>query len=626
MNAVILLVHFCEMHGPNVIFCTQAFHARPLDSDSDTVVDPPLSPSSQKSSGKRDEGNLRTQASRSQPAANTPCCSAVWPTVVGDPAESGNDVPTGSVTVDPDDPKVTYVSSKSPSHPQLYAAVRQACVRSLSCEFLPGREGPVLFGDDQNGYTLSYMFKIHDSQARGHVRFYSIICLMTDRIYLVSSWPFLVSKFRALSRFLQIHADRVYEKEKRAKDRQDMSSRVGPYGPMSPEQFLRRRGTLLLRSLSDLFNIKDLFVQLHANFSWILKTAGRRLRERHFDGHLTDPRENIPIHMSSCLLPSVHTPGELPHRSLSNAPASRQASDLSTCTSATLYSTTMGESTSPEMVSSLQHLWDALGAAESRKLFFNLVIGNQVVIRGANVHLVTRIVNLLRDLIPATCCSVIEYDMVYHPTWECNLLGMSEIEIPEDVERTSLVVLDVEWVEAERHESKSDCMRDSDSRLRVQLRSGLDEPGLDRPLSGAHRVQGVAHLGEADLPQMRSLKISQSLSSSAPVSSLNTSSPNLITAAVNAITTSPPRLIDDFESVFQLRLSPSLLRLRLVALRAHWLSKTRQFYRYFRSSNSESPPLREFLLALHLDERDLPVLRFWVRTFRVINSSLYLKE
>jgi hypothetical protein len=65
-------------------------------------------------------------------------------------------------------------------------------VTSLSCELSPGREGPVLFGDDRNGYVLSYMFKIHDSLARGHQRCYSLIFLMTDRIHLLASWPFLI--------------------------------------------------------------------------------------------------------------------------------------------------------------------------------------------------------------------------------------------------------------------------------------------------------------------------------------------------------------------------------------------------------------------------------------------------
>lgn len=63
---------------------------------------------------------------------------------------------------------------------------------SLTAEFCQGRDGPVLFGDDENGYVMSYMFKLRDSQARGEARFYSLMILMTDRVYLISCWPFLV--------------------------------------------------------------------------------------------------------------------------------------------------------------------------------------------------------------------------------------------------------------------------------------------------------------------------------------------------------------------------------------------------------------------------------------------------
>lgn len=63
---------------------------------------------------------------------------------------------------------------------------------SLTAEFCQGRDGPVLFGDDENGYVMSYMFKLRDSQARGEARFYSLMMLMTDRVYLISCWPFLV--------------------------------------------------------------------------------------------------------------------------------------------------------------------------------------------------------------------------------------------------------------------------------------------------------------------------------------------------------------------------------------------------------------------------------------------------
>ena len=40
-------------------------------------------------------------------------------------------------------------------------------ILSLSCEICPGREGPIFFGEDANGYVLSHTFFLKDSQARG---------------------------------------------------------------------------------------------------------------------------------------------------------------------------------------------------------------------------------------------------------------------------------------------------------------------------------------------------------------------------------------------------------------------------------------------------------------------------
>ncbi|CAB4040680.1 Folliculin, partial [Paramuricea clavata] len=62
---------------------------------------------------------------------------------------------------------VSYTSRRNPAHQDIYSVVRQACVRSLSCEICPGREGPIFFGEDANGYVLSHTFFLKDSQARG---------------------------------------------------------------------------------------------------------------------------------------------------------------------------------------------------------------------------------------------------------------------------------------------------------------------------------------------------------------------------------------------------------------------------------------------------------------------------
>lgn len=79
----------------------------------------------------------------------------------------------------------------------------------LQIQVCPGREGPIFFGDEQHGFVFSHTFFIKDSLARGFQRWYSIITIMMDRIYLINSWPFLLGKIRGIIDELQGKALKV---------------------------------------------------------------------------------------------------------------------------------------------------------------------------------------------------------------------------------------------------------------------------------------------------------------------------------------------------------------------------------------------------------------------------------
>ena len=49
---------------------------------------------------------------------------------------------------------------------------------SLSCEVCPGREGPIMFGDEASGYVFSHTFFLKDTQSRGFQRWYAWIYLV----------------------------------------------------------------------------------------------------------------------------------------------------------------------------------------------------------------------------------------------------------------------------------------------------------------------------------------------------------------------------------------------------------------------------------------------------------------
>lgn len=214
MNGLFALCHFCEQHGPRILSCTQAFHDEPDVSEA-LLSSTPV--------GEK----LPTWLGRLTPARDTKASSVDFQSAVSSIEESPAPSPLRPVATSPrteaapvncsgccwegDSPG--YFSTDEESHtlyassfrpmPDLYAALRQACLRSLSCEVCPGREGPMMFGDPTNGYVFSYAFFLQDHQARGSQRWYSVVFLMQDHVHLISCWQYLVTHLQRFVTDLQ---------------------------------------------------------------------------------------------------------------------------------------------------------------------------------------------------------------------------------------------------------------------------------------------------------------------------------------------------------------------------------------------------------------------------------------
>jgi hypothetical protein len=123
MNALIALLHFCEVHGPCAVFCTQTIHKAEFDC-SETLNIPSSSCLKTEYGG---EKRIPSPPSlRSQQTSNSicPACTAQLPFVKGGTTEAKR-----LVTFDEDDPSIQYVGTKAPQQNHLYKAVRLACVR-----------------------------------------------------------------------------------------------------------------------------------------------------------------------------------------------------------------------------------------------------------------------------------------------------------------------------------------------------------------------------------------------------------------------------------------------------------------------------------------------------------------
>ncbi|KAK7077290.1 hypothetical protein SK128_014228 [Halocaridina rubra] len=390
MNAIISLCHFCELHGPSVVFCTQAFRDL-LDFDSFSDLDTcdlldsrsvgnKEQPKVDESQGWRyGQLNLDTHASEKNSIGNEYCIAC----------RSFPHNKPGFISND-DTARVSYVSSQYPLQSELYVLVRQGCIRSLSCEDCPGKEGPIYFGDEARGHVLSYTFFLRDVQARGFQRWYSILILMKDKMLLLNSWPFLVRHLRETISHLQEKASKIYENEESKVSHRALRSAASMMDNTKKQR--SQSATRQARSLPELVGDEKVWQHLHTSGTWLLKAGGLRLQERLVEG------------------PQVHA----------------YVSEVS-----------------PSEGINIRDLSNACSGPVFHRMVHHLLIGRKIIIRGTSEHLITAIVQSLKPLVPKHCFRAINFSEQYvtYDTW--NILGLHPSA--GILNRNDMFVIDVMW-------------------------------------------------------------------------------------------------------------------------------------------------------------------------------------
>lgn len=125
----------------------------------------------------------------------------------------------------------------------------------------------VFFGDASRGHVLSYIFQIHDSEARGFFRLFSIIVLMKDKMYLLNLQPFLAENLHKISGELRSYSLQIHTAEQVNYSERAQRLNSG-YASTQPP-----------RSLIKLTGEKNIFAYIHSHFAWILWMGTRCLTE-----------------------------------------------------------------------------------------------------------------------------------------------------------------------------------------------------------------------------------------------------------------------------------------------------------------------------------------------------------
>ncbi|CAL8257779.1 unnamed protein product [Boreogadus saida] len=418
MNALVALCHFCELHGPRTLFCTEALHPpSPSPSQAGAAV-----PGDRDRDGDREgEGlTMRANSSASQRGEMCEGCRSL-------PASH-----PGFVSID-DETGIRFLSHQHPRQSQLFSVVRQACVRSLSCEVCPGREGPIFFGDEQHGFVFSHTFFIKDSLARGFQRWYSIVMVAMDRIYLINSWPFLLRHLRLTIQSLQSTALKVFDNEQGVCPQRA----VRMNSVFSPAVYPHQRSGSAARSLTSLTQHPNLWASLHSSFSWLLKACGSRLTEKLLEGAPTEDtlvlkeRQTEQEEEISCWEGGEGVTSRLQLNQLERELGSDLPCDKG-----------QGVEFPGPHFRSLRHLRLVLGAPEFRQLVWHVLMGNQVIWRGADPGLIQSAFTVLKALLPVGCVRLIPYSAQYEEAYRCNFLGLSpDVTIPAHVSSSEFSVL-----------------------------------------------------------------------------------------------------------------------------------------------------------------------------------------
>ncbi|XP_066185929.1 folliculin isoform X1 [Sylvia atricapilla] len=438
MNAIVALCHFCELHGPRTLFCTEVLHSPlPQGAGSGDI-------SGQNEQAEDEEGGIQmssrirshspaegASADSSSPGPKkSDMCEGCRSLAGGHPGYVSHDKETS----------IKYVSHQHPNHPQLFSIVRQACVRSLSCEVCPGREGPIFFGDEQHGFVFSHTFFIKDSLARGFQRWYSIITIMMDRIYLINSWPFLLGKIRGIIDELQGKALKVFEAEQFGcpQRAQRMNTAFTP--------FLHQRNGNAARSLTSLTNDENLWACLHTSFAWLLKACGSRLTEKLLEGAPTEDTLVQMEKLADLKEESEGWDGSEEEEKPSSQPDVVEGQELSKSSpEPSLMPDCNSWNVAHRRLSvfrSLRHMRQVLGASAFRMLAWHVLMGNQVIWKARDVDLVQSAFDVLRTMLPVGCVRIIPYSDQYEEAYRCNFLGLSpHVQIPPHILSSEFAVL-----------------------------------------------------------------------------------------------------------------------------------------------------------------------------------------
>ncbi|ODV82282.1 uncharacterized protein CANTADRAFT_139734 [Suhomyces tanzawaensis NRRL Y-17324] len=223
-NYIICLAHFCELHGPSIIICTQVTNKA---SKSEHIL----------------SSNSKLQSCSS--------CKLQLPN------DSINVITTDESDKTVVNPPV-YISTNYPSSQKRYLSLTKLVMKSLSVETTADATKPMFVGDALNGYCVNKIIKIKDANARGSERKYALMVVSDSESDLLMNWDIIGMYFTEITSLLHLKVESTLEQLLTKKEGSGKSDSC----MLDNERYLRRSMNKP-KSLVELTNDPQIFVKFH---------------------------------------------------------------------------------------------------------------------------------------------------------------------------------------------------------------------------------------------------------------------------------------------------------------------------------------------------------------------------
>ena len=484
-----------------------------------------------------------------------------------------------------------------------YTVVRQACIRALSCEWSPKEkppEGsglqltPVLYGNSTIGFSLSFLFRVMDSLARGSGRWYAIVTTWQDPMYLmaIACSGLLSVAIEPLVRDIQTRAIAFNKRENSMR-----SSNVLKCGPSNgggggtgPQQPQFRSVSFggggnnpgvpqsKHRSLAKITGLQptELFRRFHIAFCSALLSVDRKL---FIPGPKCAP-QYIPARVFQYPPPGVFSNVSQDETTPGSTPGGIEESDPISAYGIDAPPTTEPPPSKPFVFS---EFLEKLGNRGVRTLLYNAAVGNQIVVKAPR-EIASAAVVALSELLPEALRGTVNvWSRQYLESWECRFLGM-----PED----GVIPVEDLGIAAQSANASQAAAQDPSQ--------AQPTPAGDALALGSRAVVTIHANGDASItgPSDTNVQLVQELRDalhSTLLSQVNTDSKTI----------------------------SSLVSLRLQLVHERWLTKAKLVtsLRAQGAFNTEAN-IAASLELLGMTMRDLPVVQFWAAAVRSAMSTL----